>query len=278
MRARSSILLLLPACGLLSPGCGGTLAGPTIPPAAMATAEVAAAPAAQPFALYLLALTWAPEFCCTHGSKQECRALAGSYGADHLTLHGLWPSYSDAEQAELHRPYPQYCGAYASCGTDPTPECNPDPASIPPAMHTYGPGYLADQRFLANHEWPKHGSCTSLAPGPFFAAALGTRAVWPSHDWTPELVRQNVGGKVATTALAAAWRTTVGADAPDGSVLLRCDQGCHLAEVSICFAHDAGEIPTTPIVCPSSAATGGQNTCVPRRCSEVELTRADECG
>lgn len=278
MGARSSLLCLVPVgCAVLL-GCGDATPVPAAPP--LAAAASAATPAARPFGLYLLALTWAPTFCCTKGkATEECQASAGSYAADHLTLHGLWPNYSDAEQARIHEPYPQFCGSYSACGGQhPAPQCSPDPASIPAAMQTYGPGYLTDRNFLANHEWSKHGSCTSLSAGAYFAAALGTRDVWPGHDWTPDLVRQNVGGALAPATLAAAWRRTAGADAPDGSVLLSCEEDCNLAEVSICFNHDASDAPLQPIVCPKSTAAGGRNTCVTRQCERVKLRKASECG
>ena len=82
------------------------------------------------FGLYVLALTWAPSFCCLHADKDECRGLEGSYAAKHLTLHGLWPNYTDAE-VHGRQTYPQFCGDYAHCKAGHDASCEPDPKSIP---------------------------------------------------------------------------------------------------------------------------------------------------
>ncbi len=39
-------------------------------------------------------------------------------------------------------------------------------------MTKYGPGYLGDGDFLANHEWPKQGSCSGLSAPDYFASAV----------------------------------------------------------------------------------------------------------
>ena len=60
----------------------------------------------------------------------ECRGLEGSYAAKHLTLHGLWPNYTDAE-VHGRQTYPQFCGDYAHCKAGHDASCEPDPKSIP---------------------------------------------------------------------------------------------------------------------------------------------------
>ena len=67
-------------------------------------------------------------------------------------------------------------------------------------MKTLGPGYVADHDFLADHEWPKHGSCTGLAPAAFFGAALAAMKALPG-DGTPALLRAAVGRDVDLTEL-----------------------------------------------------------------------------
>ena len=45
----------------------------------------------------MVALSWAPSFCCTHPDKEECAGLRDAFAGTHLTLHGLWPNYTDVE-------------------------------------------------------------------------------------------------------------------------------------------------------------------------------------
>ena len=43
-------------------------------------------------ASHVLAFGWEPAFCLRHEDKAECGNETGqSFGASHLSLHGLWP-------------------------------------------------------------------------------------------------------------------------------------------------------------------------------------------
>ena len=231
--------------------------------------------ASSSFGLYLLALSWAPNFCCGHEGRGQCDGLATSFGADHLTLHGLWPSYTDAESARGGADYPVYCGRYGACKSKNAPApsfCDPDPATIPAAMSKYGPGYVTDNNFLANHDWPKHGSCSGLDPSAFFAAMIKSLLALPGESGTPDLLRRSPGAEVATADLRASF----GAPA---SVVLSCDAGCNLVEVGICLAHDPRGNPTGPIPCPANV-TGREydNGCVTRGCAKIRVQKAGQCG
>jgi ribonuclease T2 len=224
-----------------------------------------AAPAG--FGLYVLALTWAPSFCCEHPDKEQCANLTGAYAATHLTLHGLWPNYTDDEARSAHSPYPQFCGSYAHCKKHDA-SCVPDPSTIPDEMRTLGPGYVGDHDFLADHEWPKHGSCTGLAAGDYFRAALAAMKS-TAHD---DKLAAAIGGDIALADLESAFGV------PKDSVLLSCDKQCRLSQVSFCLAHDARNVPTTPTTCPTNTTKAQyDNGCVTRGCQRVAIQAVGSC-
>lgn len=271
-------LLVGCSCGPAGPSPMGQTAGtagradPRKPLVMTAQDDEEGVAGAPSFSLYLLALSWAPNFCCGHEGRSQCDGLGGSFGADHLTIHGLWPNYSDAESARAGADYPVYCGRFSACRGDGGPSfCRPDPATIPPGMSKYGPGYVTDDDFLANHEWPKHGSCSGLEPGAFFAAAIKSLLALPGDSGTPELLRHRAGGDVALAEL----RDSFGAPA---SVVLSCDQDCNLKQVGICLAHDAGGSPTAPVACPGKVtASDYDNGCVTHRCGRIRIQKAGQC-
>jgi len=227
---------------------------------------------AASFGIYVLALSWAPNFCCGNPGREECAQLPGSFGGTHLTIHGLWPNYTDAEMPRPGVTYPTFCSPYSSCKKHPTAECNPDPQTIPPDMKTYGPGYVSDSYLLANHEWPKHGSCTGLDSNTYFSAAISALKNLPGDQGTPDLLAKNVGGTVAATDLRAAFGS------PE-SVMLSCDASCNLQQVSICLTKGDTGLPTTRTACPSNTTTTAyDNGCFVNGCQNVKIQSAGQCG
>ena len=97
------------------------------------------------FDYYLLALSWAPEFCATHpdnASSSEC-APDRHLG---FVVHGMWPQNESGS-------YPENCG----------------PAS-PVAQGTVRRMLaVMPSRGLIQHEWRTHGTCTGLAADDYFA-------------------------------------------------------------------------------------------------------------
>lgn len=245
------------ACNCFTGGCDTPQAG------------VCAAPR---FGTYLLALTWAPTFCRTHPDKEECEHLEDTFGATHLTLHGLWPQFNDEEAQQQHCTYPAYCGGLCECqGSDAPPGCFPDPATIPHAMGTYGPGFVTDNSFLANHEWPKHGSCTGLDARTFFQSTIDALLSLPGERGTPAAIGGNVGGGVALEELRAAF-------GPGDSGVFSCDADCNLAEVGVCFSVDGQRRPAAPMTCPRNVTGSSSNSCVgpaaQPRCPTVNIQAA----
>jgi ribonuclease T2 len=91
------------------------------------------------FDFYLMNLAWSPEFCSIQGVSPQCKARDG------FILHGLWAENNDGS-------YPVFCAERAGPAH---PEKNLD---------------LTPDLMLLQHEWDKHGTCTTLSPEAFFAA------------------------------------------------------------------------------------------------------------
>jgi len=92
------------------------------------------------FDYYALSMSWAPNFCASHTDPNECNT-GKKFG---FVLHGLWPQYTNG--------YPQ------SCSTQPLP------ADL---KSQYAPMFASPD--LINHEWPKHGTCSGLAPAEYLS-------------------------------------------------------------------------------------------------------------
>ncbi|OJT18169.1 hypothetical protein BO221_42560 [Archangium sp. Cb G35] len=199
------------------------------------------------FGQYVLALSWAPSFCGSnksHCSLNECKNLSGTFAGNHLTLHGLWPQYTDA-QAPSGCSYPSNCPGPAY-----------DPSTLPSDMATYAPAYVLDG--LGAHEWPKHGTCSGLGQPVFYQTAIRLFQSLGGDQGTPGALTQNIGGKVALATLQKAF-----GNAPPESVTLSCDNSCNLQQVGICFGADAQGNPTGPTACPQSTTKSSyDNSCV----------------
>jgi ribonuclease T2 len=97
------------------------------------------------FDYYVLSLSWSPTWCVLEGDARQspqCDAEA-DFG---WVMHGLWPQY--------HRGWPSYC---------PTVEPAPSRAmtrDMADVMGTSG---------LAWHQWNKHGVCSGLSAGAYYA-------------------------------------------------------------------------------------------------------------
>ena len=221
------------------------------------------------FGLYVLALSWAPTFCCGHPDKEECARLTDAYAGTHLTLHGLWPNYRD-DEARGRDTYPQFCGDYARCRHHHDRSCAPDPATLPEEMRELAPGYVGDHDFLADHEWPKHGSCTGLDAASYFRAALAAMRALPGKG-TPDALTAAIGRDIEVETLAGAFGV------PRDSVLLGCEADCRLAQVSVCLAHEptgAGK----PVPCPTNTTRSTyDNGCITRGCTRVTIPAAGSC-
>lgn len=98
------------------------------------------------FDYYLLALSWAPEFCAAHAgdaTSSECDPRH-HFG---LVVHGLWPQNNDGT-------YPENCAPA-------------HPVAEQTVQHMLA---VMPARGLIQHEWATHGTCSGLATQDYFAA------------------------------------------------------------------------------------------------------------
>lgn len=96
------------------------------------------------FDYYLLSLSWAPNFCASHPGDHSSECTSGNHTA--FVLHGLWP------QSNTGAP-PLSCAA-----------ASPVAKNIVDHMLE-----LMPTRNLIQHEWEKHGTCSGLDAGDYFA-------------------------------------------------------------------------------------------------------------
>ena len=96
------------------------------------------------FDYYLLTLSWAPEFCATHGgnsSSSECDPTH-HFG---FVVHGLWPENENGS-------YPQHCASGQTVSQDTVRQMLP----------------IMPDRGLIQHEWSTHGTCSALDAQTYF--------------------------------------------------------------------------------------------------------------
>jgi ribonuclease T2 len=155
------------------------------------------------FDFYLLNLSWSPEFCSIQGTSPQCVAPAG------FVVHGLWAQNNDGS-------YPVFCGERSGPAH---PERNLD---------------ITPDRSLLEHEWSKHGTCTTLAPEKFFA--LEHRAF---HSLTVPRLFHNLDHElVLKPDEIAGFFAKANPSFPAGSILVSCSEN-RLTAVEACFAKDS---------------------------------------
>lgn len=134
-----------------------------------------------PIGGYTLAIRWGPEYCHDNGRDREARLECRSGNRFGFTLHGLWPD-------GVGKAWPQYCKATALL-----------PSAIVKAHLCANPSVQ-----LTQHEWAKHGTCTSDSPQRFLARSrqLYDRLRYP--DMTALSYRRDLTVGRFAKALAAA--------------------------------------------------------------------------
>jgi ribonuclease T2 len=103
------------------------------------------------FDYYMLALSWAPDFCALPNGPKDPREC-GKGRKVNFVVHGLWP------QNEQSRG-PQHCGSASPVSQD-----------IVRVILNYMPS-----ESLIQHEWANHGTCSGLSAADYFAAVRKAR-------------------------------------------------------------------------------------------------------
>lgn len=151
------------------------------------------------FDLYLLTLSWSPEFCQTHPSATECAQH------DTFVLHGLWPENAD--------------GTYPSnCSTAPGPA---DPSQYNDLYPDPG---------LLEHEWQTHGTCSGLGPDAYFQTV---RAAYRSVTIPPAFAQITTPLSLSPAAIQTDF-TSSNASIPQASIIVSCGNNI-LTAVEVCL-------------------------------------------
>ena len=199
------------------------------------------------FDSYAFAQVWANSYCNSHCTDEQCTNKSGTYQEQNLTIHGLWPQYNDAS-AHGGFGYPQFCGNFSVCNVpfaSMPATCLPAKSSLNfEQFEIYEPGYTSGNYFLADHEWPKHGSCSGLSQASYFNQAL-------SLEKQLELDASKVWAGQSGKSVSLA--TVVAAYGGANMVSLTCYKGA-LQQVLTCWGKDALGNPSTRTPCPSTVS------------------------
>jgi len=199
----------------------------TAPPPAVADGPVRL----LPITTYVLALTWAPDFCDTHAGEPdaalECNGRSPRFG---FVLHGLWPDAA-------HGTWPQWCPARAPATTQ-------VPAAVVRQMlcNTPSPGLIA-------HEWAKHGTCMAASPQAYFAQSSAMYRAIHIPDMAALSRRPGLTVGDLRSAFAAANPRY-----PREAISLLIREGTALQEVHLCHDHNLHPAPC-PLPGPPDSAT-----------------------
>jgi len=158
---------------------------------------------------YVLAVSWQPAFCVSHGDKPECAITDRlSYQASHFTLHGLWPN----RMAQCGIDY-GYCGAVKTqvrqfCDypqVELSGQVRNDLGVVMPSV--------AAGSCLERHEWHKHGTCQSQRnASAYFETAIAMTKQF-NDSGIAAFMAANVGKPVSQAAFIATVDASLGADA-----------------------------------------------------------------
>ena len=166
-------------------------------------------PAAPVFSYYLLALSWAPDFCAQPGKGND-PAECGPGKKIGFVVHGLWP------QGESGRG-PENCGP-----------ARPVASSLVQTMLNYIP-----TASLIQHEWKTHGTCSGLSAADYFAAVRKVRdSVTIPAEFKAPAQMLNLSPAAIEQAFAAA-----NASFPESAFRTSCTAGA-LQEARVCFDKD----------------------------------------
>jgi ribonuclease T2 len=207
------------------------------------------------FDLYLLAQTWAPQWCCVRADR--CSTVPWAFSARHFSLHGLWPGFAVPRAGGST--FPESCRVKAQVLTS---------QLLPREYIDMAPSFTqwnaAEHRPevgpLARHEWKKHGTCSGLSPDSYFNEALRAMQALPGDRGTPALVSDNVGGAVSAAALRAEYPKRVA---------LRANKDCILSEVTSCWEKRADGRVGALIDCPSHVMRGRDTACATLKITEL---------
>lgn len=171
------------------------------------------------FDLYVLSLSWSPEYCATPSANRSQCAPGRDLG---LVVHGLWPQYAASRDGA---DWPSSCGTNNAGGVP--------KQDITDVFPTEG---------LFRHEWREHGVCSGLSPTDYLVLTGRLRNAVHLPDMLQQATTdRRVGAEQLRRALLAA-----NPQLPPEAMVLDC-KGNRLAEIRVCFARQpAGTFRACP--------------------------------
>jgi ribonuclease T2 len=169
------------------------------------------------FAYYLLALSYAPDFCSEPQGVKDPRECGNGRHIG-FVVHGLWPQGDNGRG-------PEKCGS-----------ASPVSQSIIQQTLKYVP-----TESLIQHEWATHGTCSGLSTADYFAAVRKARdSVSIPKDLDQPTQKLQLSPAQIESKLAAA-----NANFPKGAFRTSCYKDGELQEVRACFNKDFSPRPCT---------------------------------
>lgn len=171
----------------------------------LTTAPALAEGRAGDFDFYILSLSWLPTYCADDDDPDpaQCRVAARGFSA-----HGLWPQYE--------RGYPEFCpSSQARWLADETV------AMIRHVMPSAG---------LARYQWRKHGMCSGLDEGDYFALLVAAAESIAIPAGLPG------GQRLSPARIEAAFADANPGLSSDG-MSVQC-RGGRFTEIRICMTKD----------------------------------------
>jgi ribonuclease T2 len=159
------------------------------------------------FEYYLLALSWAPNYCAGHPGDHSIECQTGKHA--NFVLHGLWPQTNTGQQ-------PTNCAP-----------ASPVASATVRHMLQFFPS-----AGLVQHEWATHGTCSGLAAADYFGkveqafTAVNVPSQYRRLDHS-----QNLSVKEVEQAFASAN------NAPAGAFRISCHAG-ELVNLEVCLNKD----------------------------------------
>ncbi len=161
------------------------------------------------FDYYVLSLSWSPTFCALTGDARGEDQCDPRHDFS-FTLHGLWPQYDLG--------WPSYCRTGAR-----------DPSRA----ETRAMADIMGSSGLAWYEWKKHGRCSGLAAGDYFAAS---RQAYEKVEIPEVLASLRKDVKLPVHVVEAAFvEANTGLDAT--MITVTCEAG-RIQEARICLTRD----------------------------------------
>ena len=187
----------------------------------------------------MFAYSWTPEFCYGKTTSYPGCQAPQTYWGQYFTLHGLWPQYSTGG-------YPATCTTEAFNTSIPVTVGYDD-------MIKYWPNVQyaeSDPEYSSfwEHEWTKHGTCTTLNQEEYFTASLDLIKKFG----TPASVTAAVGSTISADSLRNDFGGATFAS-------LQCTSGKYLNGVYTCWSKQANGYPDAQIACPSDVQK--EDTC-----------------